>query len=307
MSSSLPSLLVTGASGFVGRHLLAALGREFPHTEIHRANFDMTAQAEIRAVVQAVSPDACIHLAAVSAVSVARQQPDVAWQVNLVGTLHLSRAIMELAPQCRLLFVSSADAYGRSFLAGSAVDESAALAPVNTYAATKAAADLAVGALVSEGLRAIRLRPFNHIGSGQSDAFVVAAFARQVARIEAGIQPPELHVGALGSRRDFLDVRDVCDAYIACLRRMDDLTPGTIFNVASGVSRRVGDILDDLLALSRTRIEVKLDASRLRPAEIPNALGNASLARLRLDWKPRIRWEETLADVLGDWRARVRG
>ena len=111
-------------------------------------------------------------------------------------------------------------------LAGVALDESAAAAPMNTYAATKAAADLALGAMVNEGLRVIRLRPFNHTGPGQSPDFVVPAFARQIARIETGLQPPVMRTGALAPRRDFLDVRDVYAAYIACLQRADTLASG---------------------------------------------------------------------------------
>jgi GDP-4-dehydro-6-deoxy-D-mannose reductase len=300
------SLLLTGSRGFVGRHLRAALGRAFPQAVVHEAAFDMTDPAGIRAGLRAAQPDACIHLAAVSAIAAARQQPELAWQVNLTGTLDLARAIMDLVPECRLLFASTADAYGRSFAAGTALDEGALLAPMNTYAAAKAAADLALGALAADGLHAIRLRLFNHTGAGQSEAFVVAAFARQVARVEAGLQPPDLQVGALESRRDFLDVRDVCDAYVACLRQADELAAGTILNIAAGTPRRIGDILDDLLALSGIKVAVKPDAARLRPSDIATAVGDAALARRLLGWQPRIPWEQTLADVLADWRLRVR-
>lgn len=191
------TVLVTGARGFVGRHLVPALREAFPHAAVHEASFDMTKPAEIQAAVHAILPDACLHLAAVSAVPAARQQADRAWQVNLTGTLVLAQAILAFAPACRLLFASSAEAYGRSFAAGQALDETAPLAPMNTYAATKAAADLALGALAADGLHSIRLRLFNHAGPGQSDGFVVATFARQVARIAAGLQPPALQVGGL--------------------------------------------------------------------------------------------------------------
>ena len=170
-------------------------------------------------MLRSASPDSCIHLAAISTIAAAQQDQDRAWQVNLHGTLSLAHAILRYAPECQLIFASTADAYGASFEPGAKLDEHAPLAPLNTYSATKAAADLALGSMARQGLRVVRLRPFNHTGPGQTAQFVVAAFARQVARIAAGRQPPVLEVGNLEPRRDFLDVRDVCAAYTACVDR----------------------------------------------------------------------------------------
>jgi GDP-4-dehydro-6-deoxy-D-mannose reductase len=211
---------------------------------------------------------------------------------------------MAEAPECRLLMVSSAEVYGASARTGRPLDETALPAPANTYAATKAAADLAIGALAAEGLRAIRLRPFNHTGPGQSPTYVVPAFARQVALIEAGLQPPVMRVGALEPRRDFLDVRDVCAAYAACLR-VEALEPGLILNLASGTPRRVGDILGDLLALAGVEAAIETRDALLRPSEIPVASGDAGRAAALLGWRPAIGWDATLRDVLDDWRRRV--
>ncbi len=186
--------------------------------------------------------------------------------------------------------MSTADAYGRSFLRGTPLDESAALNPMNTYGATKAAADLALGAMAREGLQVIRARPFNHTGPGQSASFVVASFARQVARIAAGLQPAALSVGALDSMRDFLDVRDVCQAYALCLQHRDRLEPGAILNIASGQPRRVGDVLAELLALAGVDASMQVDPARLRPSEITLAAGDSSLARTLLGWAPHLPW-----------------
>ena len=297
-------ILITGASGFVGRHLLPALRTAYPAAEMFDAQFDVTDRTAVHNAVRDTRPDACIHLAAVSAVADARRDPDRAWRVNLHGTLDLARAVLEHAPDCRLLFASTSEIYGRSFQAGSALDESALPAPMNAYAATKAAADVALGAMANDGLRVVRLRLFNHSGPGQSDAFVLPAFARQIARIEAGLQAPPLRVGGLDSMRDFLDVRDVCRAYAGCVSV--DLAPGTILNIASGVPRRIGDVLDALLALAGLRTEVVTDAQRLRGTEIKSASGDASRARRLLGWVPAIPWTQTLADVLADWRQRIR-
>jgi GDP-4-dehydro-6-deoxy-D-mannose reductase len=303
-------ILITGAAGFVAGHLVPRLRAAFPNAALTLCGtgvaLDITDAAAVRAVVRAVRPDACIHLAAVTAVPAAAADPDLAWRVNLLGTLGLARAILAEARDCLLLYVSTAEVYGRSFQPGLPLDETALPAPMNTYAATKAAADLALGAMLGEGLRLLRLRPFNHTGPGQSPSFVLPAFARQVARIEAGLQPPRLQVGALDPRRDFLDVRDVCAAYVACLERAATLPPGVILNIGSGVARRIGDILADLLALAGVTAEVETGAALLRRAEIPSASADASAARRLLGWSPQIPWPETLRAVLDDWRARIR-
>lgn len=298
-------ILVTGAGGFVGTHLLPALRTAFPDAALHITPFDVTDAAATSAAIDAAQPDALIHLAAIAAIPAARQDPGRAWQVNLHGTLNIAQAVMAHAPDCTLLFASSADIYGASFRAGTPLNEAALPAPLNAYGATKAAADLALGAMAAEGLRAIRVRPFNHTGPGQASSFVVAAFAEQVARVAAGLQPPVLKVGALDPMRDFLDVRDVCAAYAACLARADALTPGTILNVASGVPRRVGDVLTALLETAGVTAEIQTDAGRLRPTDIPVAVGDAGLAERLLGWTPAIPWEQTVADVLADWRGRV--
>jgi GDP-4-dehydro-6-deoxy-D-mannose reductase len=297
--------LVTGAGGFVGRHLLPALAQHLPGAEAVHAHADLADPASVEQEVRQVRPDACVHLAAISAVGAAREDPDRAWRVNLGGTLALARAILAHAPGCLLLFVSSADCYGESFRTGERLGEGAPLAPLNPYAATKAAADLALGAMVPEGLRVVRARPFNHTGPGQMPAFAVPAFARQAARIAAGLQPPVVQVGNLEPRRDFLDVRDVCAAYALCLVRGDALPPGTILNLASGEARRIGDVLGDVLREAGVEARVEASAARLRPADLPVARGDAGLAGRLLGWAPGTPWAETLRSVVADWRERV--
>ncbi len=299
-------ILVTGAAGFVGQHLLPALRAAFPGAALHATPFDVTDAAATEAAVVAARPEALVHLAAIAAIPQARLDPGRAWQVNLMGTLNVAQAIRARAPGCTLLFASSADIYGASFRAGTPLNEGALPAPLNVYAATKAAADLALGAMAAEGLRVVRVRPFNHTGPGQSTSFVVAAFAEQVARVAAKLQPPVLRVGALDPMRDFLDVRDVCAAYALCLAHADALTPGAVLNVASGHPRRVGDVLASLMEAAGVQAEVVTDAGRLRPADIPVAAGDAGLARRLLGWAPVVPWEQTIADVLADWRERIR-
>jgi GDP-4-dehydro-6-deoxy-D-mannose reductase len=307
-------ILLTGAAGFVGRHLSAHLARTFPAARLLATSesghpgitpLDVTDAAATRAIVEEFHPDAVVHLAAVAAVPEANREAERAWLVNFGGTRTVARAVLHAAPEASFLYVSSAAVYGRAFRAGLPVAESAPLEPLDTYAATKAAAEMALSAMAAEGLRLIRVRPFNHIGPGQSPAFAIAAFARQIARIEAGLQPPELAVGSLAAARDFLDVRDVCAAYAACLGRAQTLASGLAINLSSGIARRIGAVLDELLALARVPIAIRTDPARLRPDDLPLSLGDPALAARLLGWQPEIPWQTTLADILADCRHRA--
>jgi GDP-4-dehydro-6-deoxy-D-mannose reductase len=301
------AILVTGAGGFVGGHLLPALRAAFPTAKLIGTGqepdagpiaLDITRRDAVRQVIAAQKPDICIHLAGIAAIGTAIADPDHAWAVNLHGTLNIADAIQAEAPHCRMIFISSAECYGASFKSGLELDESAVLAPMNLYAATKAAADLALGARTGRGLRLLRLRPFNHTGPGQTEDFVVPAFAGQIARIEAGLAPPEISVGALDSERDFLDVRDICAAYVQCVALDAELPDDLILNIASGQAVKIATILDMLLARTPHNITIRQDPSRMRPVEISTAIGDASRARRLLHWQPGIPLAETLDSVL---------
>jgi len=311
-------ILVTGASGFVGQHLRGALRAAFPDARLVAASrgeevtgwdevvpLDLLDAPSCAAAIDRAAPDAVVHLAALAAVGESFRAPLRTWQANLSGTLALGEAVRERAGGAFFLHASSAEVYGLAFQAGRALAEDAPLRPTNPYAASKAAADLAIGEMALRGLRAVRMRPFNHTGAGQAEAFVVAAFARQAALIAAGRQEPVLRVGALDRWRDFLDVADVCAGYVAALRAADRLEPGAVFNLASGRPRRVGDILADLLRLAGVAPRIEAEEARLRPTDVLRTEGNASAAERALGWKPSVPWEQTLAAVLDDWKARI--
>jgi GDP-4-dehydro-6-deoxy-D-mannose reductase len=303
-----PRVLITGAGGFVGRHLAAALreGRpdwrlDLPEAPGAAGGLDVTDAEAVSRRIELLRPDIVVHLAAIAAVTASVRDPRLAWRVNLDGTLNVVLAMQAHAPQAHLLFVSSAEVYGDSLKGEAPVDETGLLQPVNPYAASKAAADILVRQASAAGLSATVVRPFNHTGPGQSDAFVAPSFARQIARIEAGLQPPVIQVGSLDEERDFLDVADVVGAYRMLLERRQDAAARQVLNVASGVALRIGDILERLLSAARIRIEVHVDPARLRAASIPRVVGDASRLRA-LGWRPTRSIDDTLRAVLEEQR-----
>jgi len=310
-------VLITGARGFVGLHFAAAVARllgggaEIIATSKrggeyqpfgHVLPFDVTDEAAAAALIAELKPTHVMNLAGIAAVMAAGRDPGAAWRVHLQGTLNLAQAILRVCPMCWLLNVGSGLVYGESANSGHPVDEATLLAPTDEYGASKAAADLALGVLARRGLRCVRLRPFNHIGPGQSEDFVVTSLAMQVACIEAGLIPPVMSIGNLSAQRDFLDVRDVADAYARVVKESERLASGLILNIASGVPRRISDILDVLIAQCSIEIAVRHDPGRMRPNDVPIIVGNSCRARKVLDWAPRYDFEQTLNDILSDCR-----
>lgn len=322
MSADLPPprVLVTGGDGFVGRYLVRALGAVLPsgHEIIvgthgpsaedmagaRQVPLDVTDAGQVSSVLAAERPTHVFHLAAIAAIGAARSNVRQTWAVNFGGALNVAIAVAETVPDCRLLYCGSGAVYGSNASAGRPFDERAPLDPADAYGASKAAADLMVGQMAKQGLRAIRLRPFNHTGPGQSEHFVVPAFAAQIAKIERGEQDPVMKVGSLTNRRDFLDVRDVADAYARAVLRFDDLPSGCVLNVASGRAVSMREILDMLLALSPDKIEIREDPGRVRSNDASVVVGDASLARRLLDWEPHTAIGATLSSVLDHYRKR---
>lgn len=315
-------ILVTGASGFVGRSLLVRLRQVFPKAHLTgTALTGMPARTPVEAdetialdlldaeaagtLIRQSRPDAVVHLAAAAAVAASHGDPDGTWRINVDATRRLAEAILVEAPQAILLHVSSAEVYGLSFNADAPLDENAPMRPANPYAASKAASDMAIGEMALRGLRAIRFRPLNHIGPGQTPRFAIAAFARQIVRIEKGLQDPVLQTGALDRWRDFLDVQDVCAAYVEALCRAEALSTGAVFNLASGRLRSLRDVLDALLA--RTAVAIRVDEASIapRPNDLRRTSCSAEAARQALNWAPRVPWDQTLDAIIAYWRAQL--
>lgn len=333
--------LITGVTGFAGSHLadhLWSLGTvevhglrrastveaQLPHeaeapaierglerkrretqgtsTVVHTA--DLADRVTIRALVAAVRPDLVFHLAAQASVAAAWKDPAGTLVNNVVGQINLLDAVVELCPGARVLVVGSAEEYGLVQPGELPIGEAQPFRPNNPYAVSKIGQDmLGYQYFVARKLAVVRVRPFNHIGPRQRDDFVAAGFARQVAEAEAGLIPPIIRVGNLEARRDFTDVRDVARAYWLALV---DGEPGDVYNVASGRSVAIRELLETLLSLSRRPLAVEQDPSRLRPSDVPDLVGDASKLRARTGWAPERSLGETLRDTLEYWREQVR-
>ena len=261
---------------------------------------DLRERSTVEALVQSLRPDWVFHLAASSSVAASWEDPAETLTNNIGAQANLLAALVGLERLPRVLVVGSADEYGAPQRDDALLDEDAPLRPITPYGVSKVAQDyLALQYHLSHGLPVVRVRPFNHVGPGQSPAFAVASFARQVARIEAGREAPVLKVGNLESRRDFTDVRDVVTAYRLALEQG---RPGDVYNIGSERSVRLREVVDMLLGMSRTQIRVEVDASRTRPVEARAYRCDSSRLRRLTGWRPSIPLEQTLRDTLEYWR-----
>jgi GDP-4-dehydro-6-deoxy-D-mannose reductase len=264
---------------------------------------DMNIPEQVVSALESARPDVIFHLAGQANVARSFADPAGTLSSNLTAQIHLFQAVLRLRQDPLLLIAGSNEIYGAVRPEDLPLDEDTPLRPVNPYAVSKAAQDLlAFQYFASHRLRTIRLRPFNHIGPRQTDAFVAAAFAAQVAQIEAGCQPPLMRVGNLNAERDFTDVRDMARAYeLAALHGQ----PGEAYNIGSGTPTPVRRLLDILMALSTKDIAVEADPARMRPSDVPSVVCDARRFRERTGWKPQIPLEQTLYDILEYWRSWV--
>ena len=286
-------VLITGAPGFVGQHLWTAL--EHAGLEPVALEGDIRERPAVAARVAEVEPDGIVHLAALASVAASWGAEHDVWETNATGTHNLVSAVREHAPKARLVAVSSAEVFGIVPEAEQPIGESHACTPRSPYAVSKLAAEIPV---LHSGLDAVVARPFPHLGPGQDERFAIASFAAQIARIEAGSDDSVLRVGNLEARRDFTDVRCVCEAYVALLG-----APVTgIVNIASGSAVRVGDVLEHLLTLATVPIKTTVDQTRLRTADVPMLCGDAAKLREATGWTPRRALDETLSDTLDAFR-----
>ncbi|MBX3023884.1 GDP-mannose 4,6-dehydratase [bacterium] len=305
--------LVTGIDGFAGRHLATRLraGGADVHGTVRRADrvpalaglaaaslrpLDVSDGGAVAAIVAAVTPEVVFHLAARTFVPDAAADPAGVFTVNALGVVHLLAAIHRHAPRCRVLVVGSSDSYGAVADDAQPIVESVPLRPLSAYGASKAAAEVVAGQWADGmGLDVVRVRPFNHIGPGQDARFVSADFARQLLAVARGAAPPRIEVGDLDPVRDFSDVRDVVDAYVAIAERG---RRGAVYNVCSGVGRSIRSLLDDLIAAVGVSVEIVAAADRQRRSPVARLVGSPAALRAATGWQPRIAWQRTIADIV---------
>jgi len=296
--------LVTGAGGFVGAHLVRHLeeqGDEVVRLERREDGVDITDAEAITDAVVAAKPEAVYHLAGAADVGGSWAEPRATFLANALGTLNVLEAARAAGAE-RVLAVSSADVYGRVSEDELPIREDQPLRPVSPYAASKVAADaLAQQAWLGHGLPVIRVRAFNHLGPGQSDRFVAPSLAARIARNERD-GGDEVPIGNLTPRRDVTDVRDVVRAYRLLVEAGE---PGAVYNICSGHAVSVEHIAKTLLGMATRPMRLVTDPSLQRPVDIPVLVGDNRALRRTTGWEPTIPLEQTLADVLTDWRARL--
>lgn len=309
-------VLVTGAGGFVGEHLISALlnnGHEVFAGGLHSAStvfrsekgieylkFDITDNSMVKNIIGEVKPDGIIHLAAQSKVNTSWEDPANTILVNTIGTINLINAVKDNAPDARIINIGTSEEYGLTGKLGKPLDESQPCLPQNPYAISKlAAGQLALQLAYKEKLNVIHVRPFNHFGPGQQIGYAVSDFSSQITMIERGICPPQINVGDLSTQRDFSDVRDVVSAYISLL---EGKVENGIYNVCSGTPHSINEILHFLVQQAKIPIAIKIDQGKFRPSDVPLFVGSNSKLEKTINWRAKRLLTDSLLETLDWWR-----
>jgi GDP-4-dehydro-6-deoxy-D-mannose reductase len=295
--------LVTGDTGFVGRHALKMWPQAHGLAAAAAEHVDLRDKVALCKLLTRVQPQEVVHLAGISFVPYAVQNPRLTYEVNFLGTLNLLEALAETGFRGRFLFVSSGDAYGLVPAEDLPVRETQPLKPRNPYAVSKAAAESLCYQWSQTGpFQVVVARPFNHIGAGQSAQFAISDFARQIAEIAIGRRDPVLQVGNIDVTRDFSDVRDVLAAYEMLLAKGAN---GSVYNVCSGVERSVRSLVERLLELANVRADVVSDMTRWRPAEQARVFASHDKLTECTGWKPVQNIDDTLLNLYRYWGTEI--
>ena len=316
-------ILITGITGFVGSHMAEMLLAHHPEVEIygtrrwrsqneniegitdkvHLIECDLSDAASVRSMIERVRPTHIFHLAAQSFVPTSWRAPVDTLTTNVFSQLNLFEAVRQVGLDPVIQIAGSSEEYGKVHPHEVPISEQNPLRPLSPYAVSKVAQDtMGWQYFHCYGLRVIRTRAFNHTGPRRGEVFVESNFARQVAEIELGLTPPVIRVGNLDARRDYTDVRDVVRAYWLGATKGQ---PGEVYNIASGRSWSIRQVLEMLLAESDLDITVETDPARLRPSDVLILEGDNTKFREATGWEPLIPFEQTLRDLLGYWRQRL--
>lgn len=310
-------VLITGASGFAGKHLITHLIKgdyditagifgselDISHERVQAVHLDLNEKEAINQVIKEIKPDWVFHLAALSSPAASFSDNNKTLINNATAQANLLSALVDIRPEARTLVVGSAEEYGKVSEQDLPINENCPLKPMSPYAVSKITQDfMGLQYFLSYNLPVIRVRPFNHTGPGQPPLFVLPAFAQQVAKIEAGLQAPTMTVGNLTATRDFTDVSDMVRAYELVLQQG---IPGEVYNLGSGNEVSIQSVLDILLSLSKVPIEVVADPARMQASDVPRLQADTTKFHTLTGWKPEIPLQETISRVLDYWRLEV--
>lgn len=315
-------ILITGISGFVGNYLARLLLSQKDvevigtyHSEKSKAllsdidsnlklyQLDLMDYEKVVEVIKDCQPDEIYHLAALASAAQSFENPSLVITNNITSQLNLFEAVRKANLNPKIMIISSAEVYGIVDPSDIPVDEQTPLKPASPYAISKIAQDyMGLQYYISYKLNVLRVRPFNHIGPGQSDQFATSAFAKKIAEIEKGKREPILTVGNLDAKRDFTDVKDMVRAYVML---MEKGVAGEVYNIGFGKSYKMSDVLDILLSFSSVQIKVEVDPKLLRPSDNPQLLCDNTKFKTLTNWVPEIPIEKTLEEILNYWRKNV--
>lgn len=316
-------VLITGITGFVGSHMAEhALGKDAEvfgsyrwrsktenidhlRSRIQLVEGDLRDLSSVRALLEAAVPDYVVHLAAQSFVGSSWQTPAETLTTNIISQVNLLEGIRALKMRPRFLAIGTSEEYGLTYPEELPIKETNPLRPLSPYGVSKVTQDMmGYQYFKSYGLPVIRTRAFNHEGPRRGEVFVTSSFAKQIAEIEAGVREPVMKIGDLKPRRDYSDVRDIVRGYWSLLESGD---PGEVYNLSSGRSWSIQQVLDFLLEQSKVKpIAVEVDPARLRPSDVMVLEGDPSKIQRATGWQVEIPFERTLRDLLDYWRQRIR-
>jgi GDP-4-dehydro-6-deoxy-D-mannose reductase len=313
-------ILVTGASGFVGKRLVVALASQHPQAMVFAncrrwpggvppgvtpITLDLT-DSDTPAALASLRPDILFHLGGRASVEASDKESPITVLTNTMATLALADQVRRQCPGTMFVYASSGETYGETFNSVDKARETDPLRPLGAYSRSKTAAELGLTDLLANNCPLVILRLFNHTGPGQDERFVTSAFAAQIARIEKGLAAPVVTVGNLSARRDFLDVEDVLRAYLIIASNVAKFKVGSeVYNICSGQSIEIREILNRLMARALTEIAVEIDPTKLRAADISRAVGSADKFNSAFGWHPRMSFDTTLDGIMAYWRAAV--
>jgi GDP-4-dehydro-6-deoxy-D-mannose reductase len=310
-------VLITGAGGFVGFHLihaLKALGDVEIYAAVYQATSDLTSLIPedhivagdltdfgfAQKLISISTPDVVYHLAALSVVHSSVGQATSVMNGNTTISYNILEAVRLGAPRARFVAISSGNVYGAVKDTTYPITESTPLRPLNPYAVSKVTQEmLALQYYLAYGLDVVILRPFNHTGVGQTTDFVIPRLAKQFATIEKGLESPVIEVGNLETIRDFTDVSDMVKAYLLAA---DKAVAGEIYNIGSGAGHTIREILEILKSLSPVKVEIKVKEDLVRTADVPVLIADASKFRQATDWEPKVSLNKTISDILENYR-----